>query len=48
MDNTEDDIIKNSSWSNLIMFRNMLEEKQLNPYTINARLSGLSFFQLSF
>ena len=42
--NTEDDIIKNSSWSNLIMFRNMLEEKQLNPYTINARLSGLKSF----
>jgi integrase/recombinase XerD len=41
---TEDDIIKNSSWSNLIMFRNMLEEKQLNPYTINARLSGLKSF----
>ena len=42
--NTEDDIISNSSWSNLIMFRNMLEEKQLNPYTINARLSGLKSF----
>ena len=42
--NTEDDIIKNSNWSNLIMFRNMLEEKQLNPYTINARLSGLKSF----
>lgn len=42
--NTEDDIIKNSSWSNLIMFRNMLEEKQLNPYSINARLSGLKSF----
>ena len=41
---TEDDIIKNSNWSNLIMFRNMLEEKQLNPYTINARLSGLKSF----
>ena len=41
---TEDDIISNSSWSNLIMFRNMLEEKQLNPYTINARLSGLKSF----
>ena len=41
---TEDDIIKNSSWSNLIMFRNMLEEKQLNPYSINARLSGLKSF----
>ena len=42
--NTEDDIISNSSWSNLIMFRNMLEEKQLNPYTINVRLSGLKSF----
>ena len=42
--NTEDDIISNSSWSNLIMFRNMLEEKQLNPYSINARLSGLKSF----
>lgn len=42
--NTEDDIISNSSWSNLIMFRNMLEEKQLNPYTVNARLSGLKSF----
>ena len=41
---TEDDIIKNSNWSNLIMFRNMLEEKGLNPYTINVRLSGLKSF----
>ena len=43
---TEEEIIANSNVLNLQKFRKELVSKQLNPYTINARLSGLkSFFQ---
>lgn len=41
---TEEKIVKSSTWSEVTLFRNFLVQKGLNPYSVNVRISGLRGF----